>query len=168
MKKPTIKDVAKLAQVSVSTVSLVLNQKSSVSDQTKNKILQAIKELDYHPRRIARGLASHTTGNIGSAEVYFSIIAEILLNVNLLFIFFVVFGILLIFGFSFRNEIFIFLSGCLILIVGIAVFSLGIKGYHHLWWEYPFGWILVGIGLFLSIVAAYEFVNKSEIGEDIW
>ncbi len=65
MKKPTIKDVARLAQVSVSTVSLVINEKTSVSEKTKTKIQIAIKELNYYPRRIARGLASHTTGNIG-------------------------------------------------------------------------------------------------------
>ncbi len=64
-KKPTIKDVAQLAGVSVSTVSLVLNQKGPVSPETRQKILKAIAQLDYHPKRVARGLASQTTGNIG-------------------------------------------------------------------------------------------------------
>jgi len=61
----TIKDVAARAGVSLSTVSLVLNNKDHVSDEMRQKIMQAIKELDFHPRRIARGLASKTTGNIG-------------------------------------------------------------------------------------------------------
>jgi LacI family transcriptional regulator len=61
----TIKDVAKKAGVSLSTVSLVLNKKANVSEETRNKILQAIEELNYHPRRIARGLASKRSGNIG-------------------------------------------------------------------------------------------------------
>ncbi len=65
MTKPTIKDVARLARVSVSTVSLVINDKKSVSKETRERILQAIEQLNFHPRRIARGLASRTTGNIG-------------------------------------------------------------------------------------------------------
>ncbi|MCD6115789.1 LacI family DNA-binding transcriptional regulator [bacterium] len=61
----TIKDVAARAGVSLSTVSLVLNNKNNVSEEMRHKIMQAIKDLDYHPSRIARGLASKTTGNIG-------------------------------------------------------------------------------------------------------
>ena len=62
---PTIKDVAKRAAVSVSTVSLVLNHKKNVSEETVKKVQQAIEELDYHPRRSAQGLASKKSGNIG-------------------------------------------------------------------------------------------------------
>ena len=61
----TIKDVAKKVGVSVSTVSLVLNKKRGVTEETKKKILRAIEELNYHPHRIARGLASKKNGNIG-------------------------------------------------------------------------------------------------------
>jgi len=62
---PTIKDVASKAGVSLSTVSLVLNNKKNVSEETRLNILSAIEELNYYPRRVARGLASKTTGNIG-------------------------------------------------------------------------------------------------------
>ena len=62
---PTIKDVAKKAGVSLSTVSLVLNHKKNVSEETVKKVQQAIDELDYHPRRSAQGLASKKSGNIG-------------------------------------------------------------------------------------------------------
>jgi LacI family transcriptional regulator len=62
---PTIKDVAKKAGVSLSTVSLVLNHKKNVSKETIKKVQQAIDELDYHPRRSAQGLASKKSGNIG-------------------------------------------------------------------------------------------------------
>ncbi|MFQ5641012.1 MAG: LacI family DNA-binding transcriptional regulator [bacterium] len=62
---PTIKDVAKKAGVSLSTVSLVINHKSYVSPETKEKVEAAIVELNYHPRRNARGLASKKTHNIG-------------------------------------------------------------------------------------------------------
>ncbi len=62
---PTIKDVAKKANVSVSTVSLVVNKKKGISEKTKIRVLQAIDELNYHPHHIARGLASQKNGNIG-------------------------------------------------------------------------------------------------------
>ncbi len=61
----TIKDVASKAGVSLSTVSLVLNNKKPVSNETRQKVLEVIESLNYHPRRIARGLASKKTGNIG-------------------------------------------------------------------------------------------------------
>lgn len=64
-RKPTIRDVAKKAGLSLSTVSLVLNKKGYVSDANKQKILGIIKELDYHPLQSARGLASRLSGNIG-------------------------------------------------------------------------------------------------------
>lgn len=64
-RKPTIRDVAKKAGLSLSTISLVLNNKGYVSDSNKQKILSIIKELDYHPQRSARGLASQLSGNIG-------------------------------------------------------------------------------------------------------
>jgi LacI family transcriptional regulator len=66
MKKiPTIRDVAKKAHLSLSTVSLVINNKSNVNEETRKKVLQIIDELGYHPRRSARGLASQLSGNIG-------------------------------------------------------------------------------------------------------
>ena len=64
-RKPTIRDVAKKAGLSLSTVSLVLNKKGYVSETTKQKVLGIIKELDYHPQPSARGLASSLSGNIG-------------------------------------------------------------------------------------------------------
>src|SRR5215831_1053820 len=64
-RRPTIEDVARKASLSISTVSLVLNNKSNVSASTRQKVLAAISELGYHPHRGARGLASKLTGNIG-------------------------------------------------------------------------------------------------------
>jgi LacI family transcriptional regulator len=63
--KPTIEDVAKKAGLSVSTVSLVLNDKSNVKKETRKKVQAVIAELNYHPQRSARGLASRSSGNIG-------------------------------------------------------------------------------------------------------
>ncbi|MBI5726876.1 MAG: LacI family DNA-binding transcriptional regulator [Ignavibacteriales bacterium] len=61
----TIKDVAKKAQVSIATVSLVIHNNKRISEDTKLKVNNAIKELNYHPSRSARGLVSQKTGNIG-------------------------------------------------------------------------------------------------------
>lgn len=61
----TIKDVAKKAGVSIATVSLVLHNNKRISNVTRNKVLKAIKELNYHPSRSAKGLVTKTTGNIG-------------------------------------------------------------------------------------------------------
>ena len=62
---PTIKDVAKTANVSTATVSLVINNHKRISPETRVKVNKAIQELNYHPFRSARGLVSQKTGNIG-------------------------------------------------------------------------------------------------------
>ncbi|MEN9741398.1 MAG: hypothetical protein RIR66_354, partial [Actinomycetota bacterium] len=46
-------DVAKLAKVSPSTVSYVLSGTRSISEETRKKVLSAIKELDYRPNHAA-------------------------------------------------------------------------------------------------------------------
>lgn len=57
----TIRDVAKKAGVSVSTVSYALNGTRSISAETKKIIEDAMKELDFRPNVFARGLASKRT-----------------------------------------------------------------------------------------------------------
>ncbi|MDU5142605.1 MAG: LacI family DNA-binding transcriptional regulator [Paenibacillus dendritiformis] len=52
----TIKDVSKLAGVSVATVSRVLNQKGYVHEDTEKKVMEAIRELNYIPNDVARSL----------------------------------------------------------------------------------------------------------------
>lgn len=61
----TISDIAKAANVTKATVSYVLNNKPGVSEETREKILQIMKEMDYHPNVAARGLAGKSTGMIG-------------------------------------------------------------------------------------------------------
>lgn len=63
--KATIKDVATRANVSVATVSRVVNNLDGYSDETKEKVLEAIKELGYQRNAIARGLVTKTTKTIG-------------------------------------------------------------------------------------------------------
>lgn len=62
---PTIKDVAKLAGVSISTVSIVLNDKAEerkVAKETAEKVLEAIKLLEYTPSMAARRVRSSDAG----------------------------------------------------------------------------------------------------------
>ena len=62
----TIDDVSAAAGVSKTTVSRYLNKKyEHMSEKTKAKIEQVIKELDFRPNLIARNLKSHKTGLIG-------------------------------------------------------------------------------------------------------
>ncbi|MGG3837142.1 LacI family DNA-binding transcriptional regulator [Paenibacillus thiaminolyticus] len=60
-----IKDVARKAGVSVTTVSRVLNNEKYVTDELKQKVLAAIEELDYSPNHIARSLVRQKTNLIG-------------------------------------------------------------------------------------------------------
>ena len=57
-KKVTIYDVAKLADVAISTVSRVLNGSLNVSDKTKTRVQEAITTLNFRPQVNARKLAS--------------------------------------------------------------------------------------------------------------
>src|SRR5699024_1461477 len=52
----TIRDVAKLAEASVATVSRVINANGYVNSQTKEKVEAAIRALDYRPNDVARSL----------------------------------------------------------------------------------------------------------------
>ena len=63
-KKPTIYDVAKLASVSLATASRVINGIDKVSPDTKQRVLNAIKQLNYKPNLIAVELARKRTANV--------------------------------------------------------------------------------------------------------
>lgn len=63
--KATIKDIAKKVGVNPSTVSRVINGTASISEETKEKIFAAMKELDYHPNSLARSLVNGSTFTIG-------------------------------------------------------------------------------------------------------
>ncbi|MGP4073886.1 LacI family DNA-binding transcriptional regulator [Piscibacillus sp. B03] len=62
---PTIKDVAKLANVSPSTVSRVIANNPKISLRTKEVVREAMSELGYHPNYTARSLVSRNTQTIG-------------------------------------------------------------------------------------------------------
>ena len=61
----TMNDVARLAKVSVSTVSYVLTGARPISQRTRDKVLAAMSELDYQPNAMARGLASRRSTLLG-------------------------------------------------------------------------------------------------------
>ena len=63
--KPTIRDVAKKANVSVATVSRVINNKGYVYEDTKKTVLEAIEELGFEPNQLARSLTSHRSKMLG-------------------------------------------------------------------------------------------------------
>ncbi|WP_433618474.1 LacI family DNA-binding transcriptional regulator [Paenibacillus cellulositrophicus] len=63
--KVSIFDVAKKSGLSVVTVSRVLNGAETVREKNRQKVLDAIKELGYHPNAAARSLARGKTGIIG-------------------------------------------------------------------------------------------------------
>lgn len=60
----SIKDVAKHAGVAISTVSKVLNNYPNVSEETKEKVNKAIKELGFVPNAVASALSSKVSGRI--------------------------------------------------------------------------------------------------------
>ena len=64
-RKPTIRDIANRAGVSVGTASNVLNQKPNVDDVLKARVEAAIRELDYKVNIHARGMILKRSFNIG-------------------------------------------------------------------------------------------------------
>ena len=60
-KQPTIFDVAKMANVSVSTVSRVFNGKDRVSEQTREKVQRVMDKLNYVPSNIATSMITGKT-----------------------------------------------------------------------------------------------------------
>ena len=61
----TIRDVAKYANVSVATVSRVLNSHSSISEKTRETVLNAVQALGYYPNANAQALASQSSDTVG-------------------------------------------------------------------------------------------------------
>ena len=77
----TIYDVAREARVSMATVSRVVNGNQNVKAETKNKVNEVIKRLNYRPNAVARGLASKKTTTVGViipdiSNIYYSQLAR--------------------------------------------------------------------------------------------
>jgi DNA-binding LacI/PurR family transcriptional regulator len=63
--RPTIRDVARAANVSVSTVSRVFTQPQLFREETRSRVYAAAEQLNYVPSRRAAALTTGKTGNIG-------------------------------------------------------------------------------------------------------
>lgn len=79
--QPTLKDVAQRANVSKQTISRVINNKGEVSESTRLRVLEVIREIGYHPNTLARSLVTSKTVVIGLAlpnidQPYFAQIAR--------------------------------------------------------------------------------------------
>jgi LacI family transcriptional regulator len=61
----TIRDIARLANVSTATVSGVINGKKTVGEEFKRRVLNAMEALDYHPDQVARSLKVRKTFTLG-------------------------------------------------------------------------------------------------------
>lgn len=70
--KTTIYDVAERAGVAISTVSRVLNNSQDVSDATRERVMKAIRELQFRPNRTAKSLAQRSTRTIAVAVPTFT------------------------------------------------------------------------------------------------
>ena len=87
MKTTTIKDVAKEAGVSISVVSYVLNNNPnvSISKETREKVLDAAKRLNYTPNRIAQSMRTKKSMIIGLAtfwDISDSVFTDVLKGVD--------------------------------------------------------------------------------------
>lgn len=80
----TIKDVAKLAKVSISTVSRVINDSKPVSPEARRRVLKAIEELGYKPNEVARSLVTKKSNLIGIIvdDIGSSYVAQIIRGVE--------------------------------------------------------------------------------------
>ncbi|MGG1311415.1 MULTISPECIES: LacI family DNA-binding transcriptional regulator [Cohnella] len=84
MKDSKIIDVARRANVSVATVSRVLNASHLVSPKTKEKVLKAIEEMNYTPNALAKNLRSRKTMTLGVvvSDILVAYYAEIIKGIE--------------------------------------------------------------------------------------
>src|SRR5574340_269768 len=71
-RKTTIREIAERANVSISTVSRVLNNTARVAEDKRSAVLAAIEELDYQPNVLAQGLAGGQSQTIGVLTQFIS------------------------------------------------------------------------------------------------
>lgn len=62
---PTIKDIARACDVSTATVSYVINGKNTLLPETRERVLRAMREMNYHPSAVARGLTKKRMNMLG-------------------------------------------------------------------------------------------------------
>ena len=72
IRKVTIQDIAREANVSISTVSRALNNGDAVTDEKREAVFRAVDKLGYQPNVFAQGLASGQSKTIGVLTPYIS------------------------------------------------------------------------------------------------
>ncbi|MDT7708118.1 MAG: LacI family transcriptional regulator [Pseudonocardiales bacterium] len=80
-RRPTMKDVAEHARVSISTVSYVLNDTGPVAPERRDRVLDAVRVLEYSPNESARSLKRRSASTIGLVvpeltNQFFAMVAE--------------------------------------------------------------------------------------------
>ncbi len=83
-KRPTIRDVARVANVSHQTVSRFLNNPGSLKDETRSRVKEAIEGLEYNPSPMARGLASNSSKLIGVIDSGSAVHGQLLILADVL------------------------------------------------------------------------------------
>lgn len=63
--RPTISDVARVARVSLMSVSRAMNNRPGLSEETRQRILEVADQLGYRPSSVARALATRQTSTLG-------------------------------------------------------------------------------------------------------
>lgn len=84
---------------------------------------------------------------------------------NLWLVLFIIFFLLLIFGGLTSNYILLFAAGCLIMVMGLWIFSSGSFSLYSAttyWFVYPLAWIFVGLGIMLSVVSGIKYMELME------
>ena len=61
----TLKEIAQMCGVSISTVSNIINGKSNVGEDTRRKVLEVIKQTGYKPNYFAQGMRKQKTRIVG-------------------------------------------------------------------------------------------------------
>jgi LacI family transcriptional regulator len=61
----TMRDVARKAKVSIRTVSRAINRQGEITEETRQRVLAAVKELGYRPSKVAQALVTRRTETIG-------------------------------------------------------------------------------------------------------
>ncbi len=62
---PTIKDIARACNVSTATVSYVINGKNTLLPETRERVMRTMREMNYHPSAVARGLTNKRMNTLG-------------------------------------------------------------------------------------------------------
>ncbi len=84
IRRLTLRDIAKMAGVSYQTVSRVINNHPYVAEATRQRVLDLINALDYHPNKAARSLAGHQANTIAlvASEIHDYGPAQVVINIE--------------------------------------------------------------------------------------